>query len=505
MLIVVIAAVFIALAMGLVIKAILDRTQSDNQISWLEFAIVAVVMAVIITPTTMFVGKKLSVNNIVTYEQFLNGVETRANDIVTTCFAGHSGTSASAGQSNCDHSYISGSYTWMETYYVQVCTGSGDNQSCHQEPRQRPESAYIYTPYATREHHYTIESSFGFKANSTYHFSESYLDEHPVAYGNKEVPGDLPKGPPKSWVESKQHLDAGDPLPVTALGKYDNYILASDDAVLKEYSSDIETYREAELLPDFAANITQNPIGGRNNSHADKVAFVGTAVTDEAAWQKSVMQFNAALGLQLQGDLHVVVVSDSVVTANNAVNYTRALKAHWQDASVYGKRALAKNAIVLVLGTDGSTVTWAQSTTGMPFGNELMAQYVQDWLPGTALNPQAIFGSPRTVLRSAGDMDHPEKMDPDLTLSTPRGAFEKIVFEDAPFARASMSCNDDGDGCVGFANLVDTIEPHTWQKVVMVLITSFIAGVLWCIAGVVSLGETSRKRASYSPYNYRRF
>lgn len=488
-----IIAVVAAIVMGVVAKILCNRINRGDRyfepmiISWAEFIAVGAIMALVIVPATLAIGNKLSVDNIVTYQQFLNGVQTQANDSVTQCTAGHPGSSSFSGHSNCRYTYVSGQYSYQETYYVQVCTGSGDSRSCHSEPRSRTEYANIYSPYGTREHTYSIDSSFGFKANDTYRFDGVYLDANPTAYGNVAIPGNIPRGAPKAWQESKQHLDDDNPLPVTAIAEYPNYILASDDEVLKSYSANIDKYSEAKLLPDFAANIMKDPLGGDMHSQADKVAFAGVSVNDADAWQKAVMRFNAALGLKLQGDLHVVLVSDTAVPASDAVPYIGALKAHWQDFSVYGKRALAKNAIILVLGTDGKTVTWAQSTTGMPFGNEVMAQYVQDKLPGTALDPTALFGTPRTVLHSVNDKEHPQKMEPTVTLSEPRGAFEKIAFEDAPFARASMSCDDEGETCVGFADLVDTIQPLLWQQVVMVVITAVIALVLWCMVASSSL------------------
>lgn len=499
-------AVAIAALIGLGAKFALDKMNEKDGygealvISWPEFASVALVMALIIVPATLVVGKKLSVANIVTYEQFLNGAQTQVHDDVVTCYGGHSGSSASAGQSNCQDTYISGSYSWEESYTVQVCSGSGTGRSCHSETRYRTEYADIYTPYATREHTYSIDSSFGFKANKSYTFPGVYLDANPAAYGGRSIPANLYRGAPKEWITAKQRIAAGNPLPVTALASYDNYILASHDEAIKAYSNNIDQYQKAKLLPDFAAGIMTNPVSGAYDSQARKVAFVGVTPKDEQAWQDSVMQFNAAFGTKLQGDLHVVIVNDTKVSASDAVPYLNALKAYWQGPH-YAKRAIAKNAVILVLGTDGTKVSWAQATTGMPNGNELMAQYVHDNLPGTALTPQAIFGSPRTVI-------HGKKAT--VSLGTKQGVFENIAFTKAPFARASMSCDSKDDTCVGYKDMVDTIQPKTSQKVVMLVITSVIALALWFLVAATSFVDRGVARLSGRPmpvrsYNSYRF
>lgn len=471
-----------------------DYYNENYRIGGGEYVAVLAIMALLITPSVLVVGKKLSVDNIVTYYQFLNGAEKRPIDEVTKCYGGHYGDDESAGQSNCDYTYVSGSYTyteWVEESYS--CTGSdGKPDTCyHLVPKTR--YANIYTPYATVEHRYAIPSSFGFMENKTHYFSRTYLDEKPKKYGKKSIPGDLPKGPPADWVDAKEHFDAGDPRPVTALAKYDNYILAGDDETLKSYSAHIARYKKAGLLPDHTANIMSDPIGGPSHTQAKKLSFVGVHVADEQAWQDAVMRFNAALGMKLQGDLHVVIVDSAKVPSSDAVLYANALKAYWQG-DAFGKRALAKNAVVVAMGvSDNSTIEWAEATTGMPFGNQQMAQYIRDKLPGTDFTPEAIFGSPRTVITGKKAK---------VTLSSPRGVLEQIVFETAPFARASMSCEDKDESCVGFKDLLDTIEPTKTQKFVMLLVTSFFATGLWVFVAFTTFIDDlfAGLRSTYSGY-----
>lgn len=498
MLFVVLIAVFLALLIGLALKFVLDILQPSSDtgdihcITWVEFAVVAAVMALLVAPVTAYAGKKLSVANIVTYEQFLNGVETEAVDTVVKCRAGYAGINAAAGESNCSHSYDTGvsyPYTIDEPQDYPCTDGQGKPSTCS---RMVPVThwAQIYAPYATREHRYVIKSSFGFMENKPYQFAGAYLDSNPTPYGDRTIPSSVPKGAPKDWLDAKAHLDAGNPRPVTALGKYDNYILTGEDETLLTYSADISRYKKAKLLPDHTVGIRKNPIGGASASQAQKLSFVGVKVAKEKVWQEALMRFNAALGLKLQGDMHVVVVDAARVPRSSAVSYRNALKAYWQGPT-FGKRALAKNAIIVVIGVSGnSSIEWAESTTGMPNGNELMAQYIRSSLPESEFSPHGLFGEPRTTLKGKKAA---------VSLSSPRGILEKIVFEDAPFARASMSCEDENETCVGFADMLDTIEPTTGQKVVIVLVSSTIALLLWLLVGFTSLagrGISSARRSA---------
>lgn len=483
-----VSAVVLAVLIGFVVRSVLHHWPVESSfgvnfgITWAEFTAVSVLMALVITPSVMLVGKKLSVANIVRYEQFLNGAETKAIDNVVKCQKGSSGGSASSGHSNCTNEYRTG-----ETYTYEVpveetypCTDSDGELTTCTRTVWEPRTGYIYAPYATREHTYVINSSFGFKENDPFNFSGIFLDADPVPYAKKAIPSNIPRGAPADWLDAKAHLDMGDPRPVTVLDGYDNYILASDDEVLKAYSADIARFKKAGLLPAHTANIMTDPITGPSKSQANKLSFVGVTVPDQKVWQDALMRFNAALGMELQGDMHVVLVDSARVTTQDAVPYINALKAYWQGPT-FKKRALAKNGIVLAIGvTNNSQVEWAEATTGMPFGNELMAQYLRDYLPGVALNPQMIFGSPRTVI--TGDKAK-------VTHPLPMGVVEQIVFESAPFERASMSCEE--EGCVGFKDLLDTIEPTKTQKTIMMIITIFLACLLWFLVGASSIVDDS--------------
>lgn len=492
-------AVVVAVLLGLAIRHFLKLSTTGGyrtmEITWKEFLVVSIVMTFVFTPLIMLAGKKLSVDNIVTYEQWLNGTEKQPIDDVTTCYGGHSGNSESSGRSNCRYTYVSDRYSYTEYYTETECTtGSDGKEDCRPVLKSREEWANVYTPYATREHVYVIPTTFGFMDGPTYKFPGVYIDSEPVPYSGEPIPGNIPRGAPQDWLDAKRHWDSNDPRWLTGLYKYPNFILASEDEVLKAFSAHVDRYKNAGLLPEPTANLMSDPMVGAKRFQANKVAFAGVSVPDPDSWQRAVMRYNTALGMKLQGDLHVVLVNSAKVDATEAVTYANAYKAYAQGPD-FGKRALAKNAIVLFLGVSAGskTIEWAEITTGMPFGNELMAQYVRDYLPGTALDPNAIFGTPRTTYDGTGAH---------VTLSSPRGALESIMFEKAPFARASMSCEDKNENCVGFKDLLDTIEPTATQKFFMILVTAIIALVLWFVVANGSFFDPagSARKYRYSPY-----
>ena len=258
MLFVALIAAIVAACIGLIARLFTNAARPSASFmasSWgitkAEFATVSAVMISIIIPSTLAIGNKLSIDNIVRYEQYVNGVETRASVEAMTCYEGHRGSSAAAGKSNCDHTYVSDRYSWTETYYESVCNSKGE---CHSEMRTRIESA------------------------------------NPVAFRRGvAIPGGIPRGAPSDWIDAKRRLDEGNPRPATIMTSYDNYILASGDEVLKTYAGQIDRYKSAGLLPDPTRNIMTDSQYGPAKWLADKVSFVGVSGVDEAAMQSAAM------------------------------------------------------------------------------------------------------------------------------------------------------------------------------------------------------------------------
>jgi hypothetical protein len=103
------------------------------------------------------------------------------------------------------------------------------------------------------------------------------------------IPDHGPRGASQFWLEAKARIDAGSPGPATKRVRYDNYILASERTILKQYSGMVEHYLDAGLLPPIAHRV-------HDFYYADKVSFVGLTPGGEEAWQTAMMYLNAALG-----------------------------------------------------------------------------------------------------------------------------------------------------------------------------------------------------------------
>ncbi len=468
--------VVLALVAGLAVMYLCKWIRNtDASVSWVEYGAVSLVMVLAIIPAVGAIGSALSIADQLTRYQWVNGTDEEVRDSPTVCrvpqpsrFAGMN--NPSSGSTNCTHYYDSGK---RFAYEEEVCkTDSKGNRDCDIIRHRRP----IYHPYGTVEHRYSIMSSMGKAPDGRMEFTfpAVYLDANPMAPAGtiaRPIPQDIPRGAPADWLAAKARKEAGDPRAATKLVAYEDPILAVNDT-LKAYSSDREKYQKAGLLPDHTVDINSDPRKGASKSEAWKVGFANVQVADEPVWQEAVMRFNAALGMQLQGDLHVVLVDASQVPSVDSSTYVRALKMHWQDDAVYGKRTIAKNAIILALGvTPGtSTVAWADATTGMPGGNNVMIEYLKMELAGKPLDPGALFGKPITVVHGN---------EYTVALSTPRGVVESIVFERAPFKRASMTCKSSDDTCIGYDHLVQRIEPSAGAKITIVIITFVIAIGFW--------------------------
>ncbi len=489
-------AITAILAVGLGIKLLLPillpvgNYYDDRRITWFEYVAAALVASIVVVPAVLLIGEKLSVDQKLQYEEMYNGVEVSASVGTTECRAGSNGNSYSAGQSNCSHTYVSGSYSWEESYTETVCTTNSKGESscslvtkcCHSY------TANIYSPYATHEFAFNVSNSLG----KTYTYPTVYVAHEPRQFsGNVAIPREIPRGTPPDWDEAKRRINAGDPRPVTDIFKYDNYILASGDELLKAVSGDVQKYLEKGILPDHTANILGNPIYGDSRTQAKKLSFVGMQVPNEAEWQEALMRFNAALGSKLRGDLHVVIVDSQAI--DNPHAYAKALRAYWLSER-FGKRALSKNGIILVIGVRGGKIDWTQADTGMPYGNNVMLRTMENLLAGKTLEPKIVFGEPRTVVTPSTKEGEDDKLD--VTLSTPPGALETSMFGEATkFKRPCMKCEDAEDaGSVGYKDLIAQIEPPTSHKIWMVVIVAILSLIFWAFVACTSIVEEMGSR-----------
>jgi hypothetical protein len=393
-----------------------------------------------------WVGIKLSISNQVTYNENWGGYELKANWERITCHR----------DGICRHDYD------CDPYYVTVeydCSYRDSDGRKVKKTCEREEKRYHQCPYATEEWTFTIDTTLG-----EYTIAANNLPTNPDAHrwrSSHAVPDDLPSGIPAFWQQAKSRLDRGEPGPVTARREYANYILASQNTILKRYSDSIERYRQAGLMPGINAGI-------HSFYYADRVYFVG--VRPPGDWQGAINRFDAALGVTLQGDLHLVIVDSNKVSDPD--NYMGALAAYWQSPA-FEKDALSKNGIVVVLGTkDGRTVEWARAVTGMPEGNEPMLLAIRNELPGTPLDTESVLGNPRASL--AGNS---------VQISHGQGALEKIIWGPHAFKRVRMGKPGE-EGNVGYSYLLRELEPTGWQRFWILLVCLLFSLVAWgiCIA-----------------------
>jgi len=468
----------------------------SKRIDWREYVIGLAIIACVVAPTTIYSVSKAAVASQLTYHELETGTETAANTKAVNCHAGHSGYGSSAGHSNCQDTYVSGSYHW--TTSSKICSGTGTHRTCTTVYYHH--SANIYTPYARTEYHYSLTYRIaGDQATATY--PGAYLADNPQPYGSRAIPSQFLRGAPADWLDAKAHLQSGDPRPVSREVSYTNYILGSKAEEYRAYSANTDRYLKAHLLPDHTVDVMSGPIKHTDAAPrpvANELSTVGITLTGANQWQEALRRFNAALGSKLQGDLHVVVINSARVSDPH--DYLNSLRSYWLSGH-FGKNAIAKNGIILVIGTaDGQTIDWAQAATAMPYGNNTMLQAMQNNLAPNAgvkqpLTPQHVFGDPHTVITAATKPGAHDNVQ--VTLSTPRGVLEQTMFEFAPYQRPCMQCAK-GQG-VGYANLIEKIQPSVGWDLVMIGIICGVALVYWLFVGYTDFLEKRRPATTTDP------
>jgi len=447
------------------------KVSDRRRISVIEFVIVLLIASVVVTPTTLAIGKDLSVSAMLTDKEFYNGYENEPSVHPNPCHAGEKGHDAESGESNCHYSYDTGAQYADEVETGQKCTGQGSNKTC--VPDYTTYYADIFAPYATVEYTYSVSDTLG----QSYDYPGTYIATDAKSYAGRAIPSYIPRGAPQDWQDAMSHWLAHNSRPTTTMFEYQNPILAlRNNKGIDNYDTPpsddvVKQYVDKGLVPDHTANILTNPIRGRSDGKAqtvaDKAAFecTPTSTADKQAWQNKLMQFNSQLGTKLQGDLHLVIVGSCI---SDLHQYTGVLKAWWQSAH-YGDSPLSKNGIIVVLQTtDGKTISGADATTGMPFGNNGMLNSIRTYLPGTLLSPRDVLGDPRTF----GNKQYFE--------GSPAGSLEDIVL-DGPyhFLRACMIHCPAGQ--TGYGSLIAQLDPPTADKVYMVGAVLLIATCLWIL------------------------
>lgn len=402
------------------------------------------------------------------YHQFLNGSVVSADSQAYTCTR----------DGICDHTYL------CDPYLVPITTYYTDGKG-HTHSETTWVTRYHSCPYATQEYTYTLSDSLG----TTYTIASHIFAANPQQWRPGSGLPDVPRGIPAAWQQAKDHLSTGNADPVTVPSTYNNYILASEKTILRVSSDDINLLKSKSLLPDHTQDL-QNPI--HDIFRANKVSFVGgPTVSNQAAWQNALMHFDAALGMQKQGDMHLVVIKASALPASvSPEDYANALKAYWLNN--LGKYALAKNGIMLVLAVNdsGSTIVWSRAATGMPIGNGAMLEALGTELTGKPFTVDTVFGNTTARISTMGG-----KLKPVYTLGS--GLVPQIVMVRFPFQRACMGCTGANEvGEQGFVNLSTEIPLGGWGTFWAIFVDVFIVFIVWGAAFVLYFAE-EEKREQY--------
>lgn len=350
-----------------------------------------------------------------------------------------------------------------------------------------PHTHYHSCPYATREWSYHLHDNLG----RTITISDHGFDAEPRQWrGGSGIPGGVQRGIPERWQASVDRLKASDAEPVTKINTYTNYILPTEGELYKQFSSSIDGYLAKKLLPKHTANLDGEVLFD-HEMQAQKFQVVGKVPdVNRRQWNDHLMRFNAALGIERQGDLHIIVLPAARV--QNPDDYVNALVAYWQRA--LGRWGFPKNGIALVLGAsaDGKTIEWARAKTGMPEGNGELVAAVSFQLPDKALDPGLILGVVRA--HSTGK---------EARYRHGNGVLADILFSDHPFRRACMNCDDKDDNGTGYVYLKDTLPISGGAKLVMFGIVLLISLALWAAAlmfdpvGFCTGRSTKRRSSTY--------
>lgn len=445
----------VVLLSGFAIRKILEMRQSQFEIDNKEFLVAGAAMVLVFIPLIAFIGIKVAINSQVTYYENWNGWEKHARFERVTCTR----------DGICRHCYDCDPYKVKTDCSYTDDKGKRVSKTCEH-------TEYHKCPYTTEEWTFTIDTTVG-----SIPMADRNLPTNPEAYryrSFKSIPdytGDYSEqGIPPRWQLVKDRLDRGVPDPVTLRHDYDNYILASHSTILKQYSDAIDKYKKAGLFPTF--NVSPMDL-----YYLNRVYFVGTNIPGN--WPMAMNRFNAALGSTLQGDLHLVVVDANKVV--DADNYHLALLSYWLSPE-FGKNALSKNGIVIVIGTaDGKTVKWARASTGMPMGNEAMLLQLQRDLQGAQITPEELLGwSTATV--SGGS----------VVTQLPKSLLADILWGTNKYQRVRMK--EHGEGSPGYEYLLKELQPTTGQYV-GILVCIFLAGLIaWAICARIGLPRMRRFR-----------
>lgn len=447
----------IIMLIGLVIKVIYDHTYTYDhlRITWVEFVIVSVICSFITTPLVVYLGWEIGKRSKLIYKEYYNGWETNTQIENTKCHK----NGPCRYTYDCDPHLVSYSCNCH-----QSCSGSGNYRSCTESCETCTRIEYDDCPYVDYEYDYIVNTTLGDYTIDSHRFPENPQNHR--WRESEDIPDRVIEkagvGAPDFWKLVDKRIREGKPGPVTQVNSYKNLIYATEKNIYKQYSSMVESYKKAGLLPRLS-------VGVRDFYMADKVYWVGFKSSDANMWNERLSYLNAAVGSELQGDIHLIIADSSKIT--NPDEFILTVRAYWENPLEFGRNSLSKNAIVIALGTDGKTVTWARGFTGMPVGNSEVIQALFN-LKGTTFTVENILGNVQRVSTKGG-----------FQTVHSLGLIENILYgfkdKSIKFKRVSMEKKDNWDVGTGFQYLFHEVQPSTATKVWCVIISIVIACAGW--------------------------
>jgi hypothetical protein len=458
-------AIMAAGAGGFLIKFLLDRNGGELEITTKEFVVGMALISMVLAPLSGKIGTEMAKKNMLTYQEYWNGWETGVRWEKITCTK----------DGPCKWEYDCDPYLCNPHPCNCTCTSRDSSGNCTSESCSTCyDTCYHDCPYCSEEWSFFVSSTL-----QEFVIAENRLPDNPDSKRwdrSERVPRSVVEragtGIPEFWSDVRSRIGANAPGAVTVTRPYDNYVLASERTILKQYSGAIARLDSLKLLPKIQDRIY-------DFYNADKAYFVGYRPADPIRWRDALARFNAAFGIELNGDLHLVLTRVPSIDPNPD-EYALALKAYWQDSRIFGRRALSKNAVVVIVGVSPENrVLWSRATTGMPLGNELMLATLRDGLKGVLVDPDSLLGNVGGDLRSGRGA---------VVTTHGAGAIERIVWgmnnPQTRFDRVSMGGNDPKGGG-GFAYLEDEMQLTTGQKVWIGVVIFLLSGFVWLAAAFI--------------------
>lgn len=464
MLDIILLSMIIILTIGLITKFILDFYKVKDvygktyTISWFEFIIIFFIFIIIIVPFVTKFGYEIAKKNKMKYYEYWNGWETSVEINKTCCTRNGS----CKWEYDCDYH--------VDTYSCNC--GKNGCKTCTRVDHE-------HCPYVDTEYKYIINTTIG-----SFVIDSGRFPENPQNHRWRErekIPQNIIDragvGEPEFWSLARKRIDNGKPGWATKTSVYNNYIFASEDKLLNQFSDKIDLYKNNRLLPPIPSSI-------KDFYHSDKVSFVKVSNIDTNLWNDRLGYLNSAFGEELQGDIKIVIVNDKLIS--NPDEYVISLRAYWQQTKIFGKYSLPKNSLVIIFGTDGKNITWSKAFTGMPLGNEELIVAISS-LKGSELDPIKILGNVE------------RKIDKDKVITVhSMGLLENLIngFSDksTKFKRISMSSKDKFDNGTGFKYLIKEINPSKKQKVFIIIICVFLSIICWFVVSVADFDSLLKKQ-----------